>query len=283
MCKRAPNHTSHDGVGGSCTRDALFINLPIKKRYTSMQKSIPKISAVDASNRDDIFGTIQHVKMAVEDTGAYKKLIEKEFADVDPVKRYTFKARGKECKNRRDARWYACDHPTKGTPIYRIYNTAYGSPDTDSGMDAFKEQEPIVMPQWMRDMLSGISKEHEVPDWNHVVMHRYVDGNDTIGFHHDKYMDIAPDSTIVSISFGASRDFVVKTRFAKNKYSVRDGDAILLPYDVNKQTKHSIVKTSKSIGVRYSITARTIDSYVDTKNGLLHHRHGLRKIPRRSP
>ena len=43
-----------------------------------------------------------------------------------------------------------------------------------------------------------MSREHELPKLNHVVLHRYMDGEDTIGMHHDKYMDIAPGSTIVS-------------------------------------------------------------------------------------
>ena len=106
---------------------------------------------------------------------------------------------GKAGVIRRDALWFAIYRDGK-FPLYRTFG--YGKPTTTVGVrDAVP---PAHMPQWMRLLLDDISKRHNLMPLNHVVLHRYVDGEDTIGMHHDKTMDLHPKSTIVSVSVGGA-------------------------------------------------------------------------------
>ena len=81
--------------------------------------------------------------------------------------------------------------------------------------------------------------------------------------HHDKWMDIAEGSTIVSLSVGAARDF----KFHKDTVLVEDGDVVMISYDENKKYKHGVPERRRVKGTRYSLTARTISTFTD---GLTH-------------
>jgi hypothetical protein len=167
---------------------------------------------------------------------------------------------GKPGQIRRDALWFARYASDGHFPLYRTYNTAYGDPRTTTGVrDAIP---PMPMPSWMSALLDDVSVRYGLPCLNHVVLHRYVDGADTIGMHHDKTMDLHPDSTIVSLSLGTPRDFRVGT----STFVVKDGDAVFLPYEVNRTVKHGVPPRAHA-GLRYSITARTIRTF---SNGTTH-------------
>ena len=208
---------------------------------------------------------MQHIASDVNTT-AFVRAVEAEFCDVDSRQRPTFLSRGRVCRNNRDAIWYGIRSDVDGMmPLYRVFNVAYGHPKTRAGIArATRVKE---MPEWMRKVLHDLSKRHNIDALNHVVLHRYVDGKDTIGFHHDKYMDIKPGSTIVSLSLGCERTFAMRYGRTVVKYPVRDGDVVLLPYDVNKKAKHAILKSARTKGVRYSITARCIDTHYDEATG----------------
>ena len=92
------------------------------------------------------------------------------------------------------------------------------------------------MPSWLSECLRELSARHGLPPLNHAVVHRYVDGDDTIGMHHDKPLDIDPQSSIVSVSVGASRAF----RLGENTFTVNDGDTVIIPFDTNLLKKHGI-------------------------------------------
>ena len=105
------------------------------------------------------------------------------------------------------------------------------------------------MPIWLETFLNELSERHNLPQLNHAVIHRYVDGDDTIGQHHDKPMDLHPRSTIVSVSIGASRAF----RLGADTFDVHDGDTVMIPYSTNLALKHGVPKRKRCDGVRYSI------------------------------
>lgn len=217
---------------------------------------------------------VRHMRRAF-DANAYLSRVEEVFADA-PV-RETYMARGRVCKNNRDALWYGVPDPTDNMwPAYRIYNMAYGHPNTRAGLKRLIV--PHTMPAWMRELLGAMAAAGGVAcGFNHVVLHRYVDGGDSIGYHHDKYMDIAPDSTILSLSLGAAREFRVRDEATGRvaAYPVQHGDAIFMTYACNRTKKHGILKTRRACGARYSITARCIDTFFDPATHRLRHRFGV--------
>lgn len=113
---------------------------------------------------------------------------------LSPPPRGTFKIYGNVGMIRRDALWFARYKPDGSYPLYRTGKTAYGGPRKAQRckggvLDAVA---PNPMPAWVEAALDDLSKRHGLPELNHVVLHRYIDGSDTIGDHHDKWLDIHP-------------------------------------------------------------------------------------------
>jgi hypothetical protein len=69
--------------------------------------------------------------------------------------------------------------------------------------------------------------------------------------HHDKTRDLARGAPILSLSVGAERDFRVGTE----TFAVRDGDLVVLPWEVNRRVKHGVPVRRRARGVRYFLRA----------------------------
>lgn len=223
---------------------------------------------------EDTPGTWQnqvHFK-GVLNTSALKEKVEAAFGGIRRDARPTFRFMGRDgFRFNRDAIWYATPDADGRWPLYRVYSSAYGSPNTRAGMRDVTE--PELMPPWMRRLLDTVAAQHGLPRLNHVVLHRYLDGGDYISPHHDKWMDIQPGSSIVSLSIGSSRRFVLlKDDVQVDAFPVCDGDAVILPYAINQRLKHGIPATRSGVGVRYSITARSIDTQYSPAECKLWHR-----------
>ena len=83
---------------------------------------------------------------------------------------------------------------------------------------------------------------------------------DYIGAHHDKTKDIVPGSPIVTVSFGASRNFRL-TRGKPPARQVRNfeataGTVFVMPWDTNKEWKHEVPHRKCDTSRRVSVTFR---------------------------
>lgn len=79
-----------------------------------------------------------------------------------------------------------------------------------------------------------------------VFCNYYRDGQDSAPYHKDLY-----GCDILSVSFGATRDFCVKddgTRVV-TKYALASGDVLFFPLAVNERTTHSVPKRVNRSGV----------------------------------
>lgn len=191
----------------------------------------------------------------VEDTANVRLQLEALF--VNPLPRDIYPIFGRPGVIRRDALWFGRYTDDNFFPLYRTHKTAYGKPTTTCGV---KDARAVIpMPEWLVSFLDELSVRHELPMLNHAVVHRYVDGEDSIGQHHDKPMDLRPDSTIVSVSIGATRAF----KLGGEVFDVQDGDTLLIPYVTNLVVKHGVPKRKRCNGVRFSITARTVYTFTD--------------------
>ena len=123
-------------------------------------------------------------------------------------------------------------------------------------------QVPKEMPPWMIDILRILAERlHLSKKLNHVVIHRYIDKKDKIGFHHDKDLDLDPDGAIVCISIGESRRFAICDVYNTKQtviLTVNDGDVICMSDTFNSCFKHSLLTEKSDTGIRYSITARCV-------------------------
>lgn len=104
-------------------------------------------------------------------------------------------------------------------------------------------------------------------NFNYVLINRYKDGQDTIGYHQDDEGDLVNDAPIASLSFGATRDFILKHAHAKKKsgeFSTLDnvvipltsGSLLIMNHPTNKNWYHSIPKRTGVKQPRINLTFR---------------------------
>jgi|SaaInlStandDraft_4_1057021.scaffolds.fasta_scaffold08581_2 alpha-ketoglutarate-dependent dioxygenase alkB family protein 2 len=102
-----------------------------------------------------------------------------------------------------------------------------------------------------------ISQEFDF-DPNFVLINRYDNGDQYIGFHSDDEKDLVSDSPIVGVTFGHSRELIFKNNKTNKKKSIvtKHGSIYSINYPTNKYYKHSIPKTKHVNTFRISFTFR---------------------------
>lgn len=112
---------------------------------------------------------------------------------------------------------------------------------TDTNLNTIPYGEVPVYP-WNEILLEikKIVEEATSQKYQYMLMHLYRDHTDTLGYHRDRE---AWNSTIVSVSLGASRRFLL--RADKNKADVTEivlnsGDVIVMTSDCQRHFKHGV-------------------------------------------
>ena len=169
--------------------------------------------------------------------------------------------------------WLARDHPSVAFTIYnkqlavRRDKAIFGQVDgTTAPLYRYGSPERAVVHPWTPTLLKirDIIEQRTGVRCNHIVVNRYVDGKDTIGYHMDKDGDFTDDYSIITVSFGDPRELAIRPTELK---SGKPTDSIVTPhgsaYRINKATntrfKHSILEQKKgAVGMRLGLTFRTI-------------------------
>ena len=180
--------------------------------------------------------------------------LEKEL-DFVPRKLLTFSIFGKTFSLPRDKAFYGSVEDDGTSPLYRYGGKWY----------------PPVM-QWSPTLkiIRDIVHKKTGVDVNHVVVNRYRNGKDHIGYHHDKTRDFYPGAPVCTLSLGGTRTFVLKNQETKKctKMLLKDGSMFILGEGTNKTYKHSIIKTASECDPRISLTFRKIATK-RSKDGLV--------------
>jgi hypothetical protein len=203
-------------------------------------------------------------------------------ADAD---RPHYMARGNLAHLARDPFWTAFSTPDGFLPLYRATTSSYGRPDAPptpliiegssvAGTSRIEEFEALLFA--IRPFLAW-GEARSGFRLNHIVLHRYLNERDGIGMHTDKTQDILPGSCIFSFSLGAARPFQIATNKEssvdmKTRFLATPNSAVCLPYNVNMVYQHGVphqtaLRDAGAYGVRYSITARTIQTYYNAETG----------------
>lgn len=80
--------------------------------------------------------------------------------------------------------------------------------------------EPRPWPDTVRSVLSRVNAR-STAEFNHVLLNRYRDGQDSMGYHADAEPELGPDPVVATLSLGAER------RFALRRHEKRSGEAPL--------------------------------------------------------
>jgi alkylated DNA repair dioxygenase AlkB len=96
--------------------------------------------------------------------------------------------------------------------------------------------------------------------YNSVLLNYYRDGRDSMGMHADNEPELGPEPAIASVSFGATRAFVLRHRRTGRtlKLDLADGSLLFMGGRLQQHWLHGINKTAKPLGPRVNLTFRRV-------------------------
>jgi alkylated DNA repair dioxygenase AlkB len=98
--------------------------------------------------------------------------------------------------------------------------------------------------------------------FNAVFLNLYRDHNDSMGFHSDDEKELGQNPVIASLTFGATRTFLMKHKFQKDlppfKVPLAAGTVLLMKGPTQHNWKHGINKQTAPCGPRVNLTFRTL-------------------------
>lgn len=161
----------------------------------------------------------------------------------------------------RDSKWQQRRMWMYGRWVDQPRLTAWhGDPDRIYKYSGIKE---IPMP-WT-DMLRELRRRVEdCTDcrFNSVLLNKYRDQNDSMGFHSDDERELGPKPIIASVSFGEPRTFLFKHKTRKDlktvSVSLTDGSVLLMKGRTQRHWKHAINRETRACGPRINLTFRRI-------------------------
>lgn len=106
--------------------------------------------------------------------------------------------------------------------------------------------------------------------FNSVLLNYYRDERDSMGMHSDDERVLGRNPVVASVSFGATRAFILRHKATKQtvKLDLTDGCLLLMAGALQHHWQHGINKATKSISPRLNLTFRSIN---------LHSGNGLKK------
>lgn len=118
---------------------------------------------------------------------------------------------------------------------------------------------PEMMPDWMvalGRLMTAVCGE----EFNSCLANRYVDGLDSVSWHSDDEAIFGEDPVIVSVSFGATRRFLLKevATGLLSDVPLANGDVLVMRAGCQRSHKHSIPKQPSVKRERVSLTFRKV-------------------------
>ncbi|RKP53515.1 alpha-ketoglutarate-dependent dioxygenase AlkB family protein [Pararobbsia silviterrae] len=96
--------------------------------------------------------------------------------------------------------------------------------------------------------------------FNSVLINRYRNGVDSMGWHADKERELGPEPVIASVSLGVTRVFQfqhVKTRVV-HTLELSHGSLLIMRGLTQREWRHRVPKAPKVLGERINLTFRVI-------------------------
>jgi alkylated DNA repair dioxygenase AlkB len=98
--------------------------------------------------------------------------------------------------------------------------------------------------------------------FNSVLINRYRDGGDSMGWHSDDEPELGPAPVIASLSLGAERRFLLRMRAdpaIKAEWRLADGDLLVMRGDCQRVAQHALPKMARVEAERINLTFRWVD------------------------
>jgi alkylated DNA repair dioxygenase AlkB len=142
-------------------------------------------------------------------------------------------------------------------PLPRL-TAYYGDPGTAYKYSGIvNEPEPwtptlLTLRKSLRDALGA--------DFNAVLVNRYADGSQHMGYHADDEPELGPSPLIASLSFGATRRFLVKSCDGRERFALdlEDRSLLIMAGSFQLDYRHALAKTKRQVGLRINLTFRQV-------------------------
>jgi len=98
--------------------------------------------------------------------------------------------------------------------------------------------------------------------FTHVLLNRYRDGKDSMGWHRDNERELGVNPVIASVSFGESRAFhfrLYDTKDEKRTIHLSNGSLLIMSGATQHHWEHQLPKSAKVTGERINLTFRAIN------------------------
>jgi len=134
----------------------------------------------------------------------------------------------------------------------------YGDPGaayTYSGV----RNEPLPWTPLLGELRDLVAAAAGAP-FNSVLLNRYRDGSDSMGWHADDERELAP--VIASLSVGAVRTFELRHRGDRERIALplASGSLIVMAGDTQRHWQHRVPKDVRAPGERINLTFRLVDA-----------------------
>ncbi len=99
--------------------------------------------------------------------------------------------------------------------------------------------------------------------FNSVLLNRYRNGRDAMGWHSDDEPELGREPVIASVSLGASRRFLLKRRDGqaeRQRLALTHGSLLVMAGRTQHEWLHALPRTARPVGERINLTFRCIHS-----------------------
>jgi alkylated DNA repair dioxygenase AlkB len=122
--------------------------------------------------------------------------------------------------------------------------------------------EPRPMPAILKPVLERIVKTTGL-ELNHVLLNRYRDEHDSMGFHSDDEAELGPEPQLATLSLGATRRLALaakrkSTRLPLRHVELGHGDLLVMAGAFQHELRHGVPRTRAPTGERISLTFRRL-------------------------
>lgn len=113
----------------------------------------------------------------------------------------------------------------------------------------------------LADVQAAVAAETAQP-YNSVLLNRYADGQDCVGWHSDDDYDPGPHAGVASVSLGATRRFRLRNRHTRETVRVDlvAGSLLLMGPGTQRDWQHALPRSKKCLEVRINLTFRYVFS-----------------------
>ena len=155
---------------------------------------------------------------------------------------------------------------------FRLYGREVAQPRLTSWMGdgaytySGQRHEPAPMPP----IVATLRHELELRTgarFNSVLANLYRDGSDSVAWHADDEPELGTEPVIASLSFGAPREFQIRTMRNRRANTgairvatleLRHGDLLVMSGPSQRDYQHAVPKTARPVGPRINLTFRQV-------------------------